>query len=326
MRALGRLPFFRVLAAGAWVVGCGGGPGTVNSPPPPPPLSITVTVTPLSASVLLGNSQILTATVTDTTDTNVNWSVNGVPGGGASSGTITSAGVYTAPSDLPSPAIVQVTATSQADSTKSATAQLTVTGDLTIALTPPNASVELGATQAFHPTITSAGHPDTSVRWSLSGSACPVACGIVDLSGNYTAPAILPSTATATLTAQSVADPSKQATAAINITSHFTLQVTAPQSVPAGGTATIVATMTPIAGSNPSTILAWSLSGPGCSSTACGTLTIVTTQGSGGTVIADTATDTAPAAVPNPDSVTVTVTPKPIPQKQRKRQWPSRPA
>ncbi len=313
--ALGRLPFFLVIAAGAWLLGCGGGSGTITPPPPPPPSSITVTVSPLSGSVLLGNSQALTATVTNSSDTKVNWSVNGVPGGSASSGTISPAGVYTTPVDLPSPAIVQVTATSQADSTKSATAQLTVTSDIAISLAPPNASVELGAAQAFHPTITSAGHPDTSVRWSLSGSACPVACGTVDLNGNYTAPGILPSTATATLTAQSVADPSKKATALINITSHFTLQVTAPLSVPAGGTATIVATMTPVAGSNPSTVLAWSLSGPGCSSTACGTLTIVTTQGSGGTVIADTATYTAPAAVPNPDSVTVTVTPQADPTK-----------
>ena len=310
VRALDRIPSFLLLAAGTWLAGCGGGPGTVTSAPPPPPPSITVTVAPMSGSVLLGNSQTFTATVTNTTDTNVNWSVNGVPGGSASSGTITSAGVYTAPGDLPSPAVVQVTATSQTDSTKSATARLTVTSDLAIALAPANTSVELGAVQGFHTTITSAGHPDTSVRWSLSGSACPVACGSVDLNGNYTAPGILPSAATATLTAQSVADPSKQATALINITSHFTLQVTAPQSVPAGGTATIVATMTPVAGSNPSVVLAWSLSGPGCSSATCGTLTIVTTQGSGGNVTADTATYTAPTTVPNPDSVTITVTPQ----------------
>jgi hypothetical protein len=313
--AFARLPFLLMLAAATLLPGCGGGPGTITPPPPPPP-AITVTVAPMNGSVLLGNSQALTATVTNSTDANVNWSVNGVPGGSVSSGTISLAGVYTAPGDLPSPAIVQVTATSQADSTKSATAQLTVTSDIAITLAPPSASVELGATQAFHPTITSAGHPDTSVRWSLSGPSCPMSCGSVDLSGNYTAPGILPSTAAATLTAQSVADPSKQATAPISITSHFTLQVTAPQSVPAGGTATIVATMTPVAGSNPSTVLGWSLSGPGCSSTTCGTLTVVTTQGSGGTVIADTATYTAPATVPNPDSVTVTVTPQADPTKK----------
>jgi hypothetical protein len=286
-------------------------------PPPQPPLpSIGVTVTPTSGSVLLGNSQTLTATVTNATDTSVIWSVNGVASGITSSGTITSAGMYTAPGDLPSPAIVQVTATSQADSTKSATAQLTITSDITISLAPPNANVELGASQVFHAAITSAGHPDTSVRWSLSGAACPAACGSVDLNGNYTAPGILPSAATATITAQSVADPSKQASAPLDITSNFTLQVAAPQSVPAGGTAMIVATMTSVAGSNPSTVLAWSLSGPGCNSTTCGTLTVVTTQGSGGSVTADTATYTAPTAAPNPDTVIVTVTPQADPTKK----------
>jgi hypothetical protein len=275
-----------------------------------------VTVTPTAATVLLGNSQTLVATVSNTTDTNVSWSVNGVGGGTTSAGTITTGGTYTAPADLPSPAIVQVTATTQADPTKSATAQLTITSDLAITLSPANANVELGAVQGFHATIASAGHPDASVRWSLSGATCPAACGSVDLSGNYTAPSVLPAPATATITAQSVADPSKQASAPINITSNFTLLVTAPQSVPAGGSATIVATMTPLPGSNPSTVLTWSLSGPGCSSTTCGTLTVVTTQGAGGNVVADTATYTAPSTPPNPASVTVTVTPQADPTKK----------
>ncbi len=314
-RALG-LP--QATLAALWLLGCGGGPASVSvaTPPPPPPPSISVTVIPTSGSVLLGISQTLTATVTNAIDTGVNWSVNGVAGGSTSSGTITAAGVYTAPGDLPSPSLVQVTATSQADATKSATAQLSIMSDIGISIAPPNASVELGAVQAFHTAIASAGHPDTSVRWSLSGAACPVACGSLDLNGNYTAPGILPSATTATLTAQSVADPSKQASAAITITSNFTLQVTAPQSVPAGGAATIVATMMPVAGSNPNTVLSWSLSGPGCSSTTCGTLTVVTTQGSGGSGIADTATYTAPITPPSPNSVTVTVTPQADPTKK----------
>jgi hypothetical protein len=309
-----------LLAVAACVQGCGGGStGNVTNPPPPPPSpppSIVVTITPPSASVLLGNSQTFTARVTSATNTAVTWSVNGLPNGSTSTGTISSAGLYTAPADLPSPAIVQVTATSQADTTKSATAQLTIASDIAITLAPPNAAVELGATQPFHAAIASAAHPDTAVRWSISGATCPTACGTIDLSGNYTAPAILPSPATATITAQSIADPSKQASAAINITSDFTLQVTAPQSVPAGGTASIIATMTPVPGSNPSAILSWSLSGPGCSSTTCGTLTVVTTQGSGGTVTADTATYTAPITPPSPNSVTVTVTPQADPTKK----------
>ncbi len=256
---------------------------------------------------MLGNQLTFVATVTNTTDTAVNWSVSGVAGGNATLGTITSTGVYTAPPDLPSPATVQVTATSHADPAKSGTANLTITSDITLNLTPNPASVELGATQAFQATVTSNGHPDTTMRWSLSGPACASRCGAMDTSGHYTAPQTLPSPASATLTAQSVADPSKQISAAVTITSNFSLQLSAPSSVPAGGTATIVATLTPVPGSNPSTALAWALSGPGCSGSSCGTLTVVTTQ---------SATYAAPATAPSPSTVTVTVTPQADPSKQ----------
>ena len=259
---------------------------------------------------------MFTATVTNTTDTSVNWSVNGVAGGNTTVGTITSGGVYTAPADLPAPASAQVRATSHADATKSATVTVTITSDVTLALTPNPASVELGATQRFQTSVTSSGHPDTSVRWSVSGAACPSGCGAVDASGNYIAPQILPSPATVTLTAQSVADPSKQIAAPVAITSNFSLQLSAPSSVPAAGTATIVATLTPVSGSNPNTVLGWSLSGPGCSGTSCGTLSVVTTQSVGGSATPESATYTAPQVAPNPNTVTVTVTPQADPSRK----------
>ena len=318
---LASLPLFVLLTTGAWTLGCGGGGASpVMPPPPPPPPSIIVTVTPASGSVVLGNTQTFTATVTNTTDTAVSWSVNGTTGGNTANGTITADGVYTAPADLPSPAAVQVAATSHADPTKSGAAAVTITSDIAITLIPGAASVELGATQNFRATITSSGRPDSSVRWSVSGAACPSGCGTVDPSGNYTAPQILPSPASATLTAQSVADPSKQASTTLSITSNLSLQLAAPQNVPVGSTATIVATLTSVPGSNPSTALSWSLSGPGCSGTACGVLTVVTTQSLGGNVTADSATYTAPSAAPNPNTVTVTVTPQADPSKKAQAQ------
>src|SRR5258708_20940065 len=84
----------------AWTLGCGA--GGVPPPPPPPPL-IVVTVTPTNGSVVLGNQVTFVATVTNTTDTAVTWSVSGVPGGNAALGTITSAGVYTPPPHPPPP-------------------------------------------------------------------------------------------------------------------------------------------------------------------------------------------------------------------------------
>ena len=162
--------------------------------------------------------------------------------------------------------------------------------------------------QGFHATVSSAGRPDTSVRWSITAASCPTACGTVDANGNYTAPQILPANSTATITATSVADPSMQASVAITITSSFTLGLTAPTSLPTDQTAALVARLTPVPGSNPNQGLSWSLSGTGCSAGSCGILQITTTQSAGANNVADTADYTAPAAPPQPALVTVTVT------------------
>src|SRR5262249_50382602 len=157
-----------------------------------------------SGSVLLGNHLTFTATVTNTADTGVTWSVNGIVGGSPSVGTIAATGDYTAPADLPAPTTVQISAASHADATKSGSATATIASDIALTLTPNTASVELGATQPFQASVTSAGHPDTTIHWSLSGGACSTACGTVDSSGRFTAPGILPSPPSATVTAQSV--------------------------------------------------------------------------------------------------------------------------
>ncbi len=271
--------------------------------------------------MILGNTLAFAATVTNTSDASVSWNVNGVPGGDAAVGTITTAGLYTAPADLPptaqtSTANVQVTAVSHADATKSASSNVTVTSDVAVALAPNAAAVELGATRGFHAAITSSGHPDTSVRWSVSGAPCSSACGGVDANGNFTAPQILPNPAAAILTARSVADPAKQASAALTITSNFSLQLSAPVIVPVGSSAAIAATFTPAPGSNPSQVLAWSLSGNGCGGASCGVLTVVTTQSAGGAPVADSATYTAPVTAPSPNTVTITVTPQADPSKR----------
>ena len=56
----------------------------------------------------------------------VTWQVNNATGGSASAGTITQAGLYTAPATLPSPAAVTVTAVSTSNPRQSATATLTL--------------------------------------------------------------------------------------------------------------------------------------------------------------------------------------------------------
>ncbi|GAC1625644.1 MAG: hypothetical protein PVS2B2_08540 [Candidatus Acidiferrum sp.] len=266
--------------------------------------------------MLLGNTQTFTATVSGAADTSVFWNVNGVSGGSASTGTIATDGTYTAPGNLPAPPIVRITATSQADATKSATANVTVTSDIVVGPPQGSVSVELGARQVFRALVSSAGHPNTAVIWSLSGVACGSGCGGVDASGNFTAPQILPAPANVTLTATSAADPTKHNSIPIAITSSFTLQLTAPGTVTAGSTSALTATFTPVPNSNPSSALSWSLSGAGCTGAGCGSLTVATTQPAGGNSLATSATYIAPANVPPPSSVTITVTPQADPSKK----------
>ena len=281
---------------------------------PPPPDTITIAITPTSASLLLGATQEFAATVTHTLDTGIIWSVNNVIGGSAPNGFISVTGVYTAPLDLPSPASVQVTAASHAKPGVKASAVVTLVSDITLSTTPATAAVELGASRLFSATINKTGNPDTSVQWSLSGASCPTGCGAVDATGDYTAPQILPSQPNVTLTAHSVADPSKSAASAILITSNFQLQLSAPSNVAAGSVSNVIATLTPVPGSNPSTALTWTLSGAGCGGAACGTLVVATTQSSGG-VSSTSATYTAPAIAPTPNTITIGLTPVADPSK-----------
>ena len=72
--------------------------GTGNSSNPS---SNGVTVTPATSSVRAGDTQQFTAKVSGTMDQTVVWSVNGVVGGNATDGKISTSGVYTAPAALP---------------------------------------------------------------------------------------------------------------------------------------------------------------------------------------------------------------------------------
>src|SRR5256885_2854439 len=299
-----------LLAVGVSFEGCGGGGAVTGPPPPPPPPSIMVRVTPQSSPVLLGTTRLFAADVTTTSNTTVTWSVNGVAGGNSAVGAISATGLYAAPADLPSNATVTIAAASVADQTKSGSAQVTVTSDIAVSITPGGANVELGSVQKLQSSVTSSsGHPDTTILWSLGGAACPSACGTVDTNGNYTAPQILPSTPSVMVRAQSVADPSKFAVAALKITSSFALQLSGPTSIATTASATIVATLTPIPNSNPNSTLSWSLSGTGCGGSSCGTLATTTTQFDANNVEVSSADYAAPATAPTPNTVTITITP-----------------
>ncbi len=179
---LARTPFHwcPALLLVASFLGCGGLVG--SDPSQLPPSNVTVTVAPSTASVLLGEPQTFTTTVTNSANTGVSWSVNGIPAGNATVGTIDAGGVYTAPANLPAPVSVSVQATSAADSSKSSTALVTITSGISVSVSPQTMLVELGAARPFTATVNSAGNPNRDVTWVISGSGCPgAACGTVHL-------------------------------------------------------------------------------------------------------------------------------------------------
>jgi len=87
----------------------------------------TITVSPASISVQTGATQTFTASVSGSSNTAVTWQVNGVVGGSATTGTISTAGVYTAPSNVPSAPTVTITAIPAADTALTATSSVTIT-------------------------------------------------------------------------------------------------------------------------------------------------------------------------------------------------------
>lgn len=206
-----RLLLFVVLTALIWA-GCGGSKKDTTT------TGVTVTISPTNPSVAGANTQQFTATVTGSTNTGVTWQVNGVTGGDATNGTISTTGLYTAPTVLPTTTTVAVTAVSQADTTKTASTLVTLTAPaVTISISPTSATVPAGGTQQFTPTVTVTGSTNNAVTWSVSGVPGGDAIhGTIDANGLYTAPASPPKSAI-TVTATSQANTTFTAKATITL-------------------------------------------------------------------------------------------------------------
>ncbi|MDR3671807.1 MAG: hypothetical protein P4L36_13240, partial [Holophaga sp.] len=273
-----------VLSLGV-LTGCGGAGagGTTAAQSGSPSLSVQVQLTPLTSSVASGSSLALTALVAGSADTAVIWSVNGIPNGSASVGTITGTGTsvtYTAPAVAGS---YTVTATSVADSTASATTLVTV--PVQVGLLPGASILASSGSLAFTASVSSTTNP--AVTWTVDGIANGnFTVGTVTGSGNtvtYTPPA---GTGSHTLTATSIADPSKSASSVVTVqASASSVQVAvtpAALSLNTGAASAITASVT---GSS-NTAVTWTVDDVANGSASLGTLT-----GTGNTV-----TYTAPAA------------------------------
>jgi uncharacterized protein (DUF1800 family) len=85
-----------------------------------------VTVSPGPSNVRAGETLQFSAKVTGTMDQTVAWSVNGVAGGNATTGTISTSGLYKAPAALPNPNSVSIEAVSSFDKTLSGKVMVTL--------------------------------------------------------------------------------------------------------------------------------------------------------------------------------------------------------
>lgn len=174
---------------------------------------VTVSLTPATVSLVAGGSQQFTATVTGSTNSAVSWSLSCTHTGNC--GTISIGGAYMAPAALTTQDTVTVSATAVADSTKSATAtvNLTIVPVVTVSLSPATGTLGIGGTQQF--TATVAGAVNTAVTWALACTGSD--CGSISATGMYAVPGNIAQAGTVTITATSVADSTKSASATVSL-------------------------------------------------------------------------------------------------------------
>jgi alpha-tubulin suppressor-like RCC1 family protein/uncharacterized protein YjbI with pentapeptide repeats len=200
----------------AWGQNAEGQLGTgagANSPVPVQIGAVTVTVTPGTASLTFGQTQTFTAVAAGAFNQAVTWSVQETGGG-----TISAAGLYTAPSTA---GTYTVRAESVADPTKSGTAIVTTAapGVVTVAIVPLAVDPTVGTPLTISATVT--GSTNTGVTWSVSPAGATIAQDgsfLATVRGNYT------------VTATSQADPTKSASTVVTawgpFFTTFTLAIT----------------------------------------------------------------------------------------------------
>ncbi len=161
-------------------------------------------------------------------------------------------------------------------------------GGVSISLSPGSATVAPGATQQFTASVHGGGG-NSNVTWqvnSIIGGDTTV--GTITSDGLYTAPAVIPSSPTVTITAVPSADTMKTATATVTIADPIKVS---PTSATVSVTASQQFSATVTFSSD--TSVTWQVNGVTGGNSTYGT-------------ISTTGSYTAPASVPSPSSVTVT--------------------
>jgi len=234
--------------------------------------------TPASTSLEVTGTEQIVATIEGTTNTVITWTVNGIAGGSSTVGTISNAGLYTAPQLPPSPSTVTINATSQAYSSMSQSVQLTITPPpISVSVSPAVLEVQLNGTMQFSAQVTTTGSIPISnaVTWGVKSPGAPGVAlyGTISPNGLYTAPAMPPvgflNPIPIYVTSQE--DPTKFAVANVTITTAPVPPTVEPSSVglAPGGSAQFSAFGTGLSISN----VIWSVNGTVGGSAAVGTIT-----------------------------------------------------
>lgn len=168
----------------------------------PAPKPVSVEISPSSVTITSGGSHQFTASVSNATTSAVTWTASG--------GTISSAGMFTAPK-VNTSTTFHLSATSVADPTKTANAVVNVdkatVPPVSLEISPSSITITSGASHQFTALVSNASTP--AVTWKASG-------GTITSAGMFTAPKVNTST-TFHLIATSVADPTKTASAVVNV-------------------------------------------------------------------------------------------------------------
>jgi len=214
---------------------------------------VQVVVSPGTVTVVAGGTAQFSATVSGTAageSTAVTWSVQESGGG-----TVDGSGAYRAPADT---GTFHLVATSVADPFQQdvATVEITAAPDISVSVIPGTASTTPGGVLTFTAQVSGTGAgQSTAVTWSVQEGA---AGGSIDGMGRYTAPS---GTGTFHVVATSVADPTRKATATVQVSAAPVVTVSVspdPATVRVGGTVSFTAMVTGLAPGQSSAVT-WSV-------------------------------------------------------------------
>jgi hypothetical protein len=215
------------------------------------PITVSIALTG-EPDVYPGQTRQFSATVGGTTTQTVTWAVVS-PG----IGTISSAGLYTAPATISSAQTVTIRATSTADTGATATAELHLKPALGVVLTPIGTSVVYGGqTVQFSATVGSG-----TIDWTLTP-----ALGTISSSGLYTAPSLVdpPNAVNVTVRATSHLDSAHYAQSTVQLKPvSITMPDPPSSSIASGATLQFSATVD----NPPNSSITWTATGGGTVST-----------------------------------------------------------